>query len=100
MARLSKQRMSLEVDDLEELLSADEALDHLRVRTWGDSIILYSGERQDRQNHARLTWLGGNTWGLSLPRHAGGWDRLPVTGTLETALEMLRQDFALFLEAY
>ena len=89
-----------ERDHLSDLVGADEQWTHLQVKKWGKSLVLYSGEGEDEQKHARLTHLKGATWGLSLAHHTGRWDRAPFTGSLEELWQMLVNDFAPFLEHY
>jgi len=86
------------VEDLEELLARHEHLSHLRVKKRGDSLTLFSGEQHDLHLHARLTHIGGNHWGLSLPRHNGRWERTPFTGTMRQLIDTLTSDFGFYLE--
>ena len=67
---------------------------------WGDSLILYSGDKRDRQNHARLTCLERDVWGLSFPKHAGGWERVPMAGTIREMLDILDENFGAYLEPF
>jgi len=89
-----------DAERLEELLARHEALDHLRVKKWGSSLIIFSGEGRDQQKHARLTELGRDVWGLSLPRHTGSWERTPFVGSMEELVGALTSDFAFYLEQW
>jgi hypothetical protein len=101
MARhLNEWQMSLEVEELEVFLEPLPHLAHLKVRTWGDSMILYSGDKRDRQNHARLTYLDRDVWGLSFPKHAGGWERIPMAGTIQEMMDTLEGCFGAYLEPF
>lgn len=89
-----------ERDRLSGLVEGKEELAHLKVKKWGKSLILYSGEAEDEQKHARLTHVKGTTWGLSFTHHTGRWERTPFTGTLEELWETLVNNFPAFLEHY
>lgn len=85
-------------EELQELLERYPQFKHLKLRKYGDSLILYSGEEKNRLNHARLTELGHGQWGLSFPHHSGRWDKTPFTGSMEELLSMLVQDFPYYLQ--
>jgi len=89
-----------DAEELEEELAKHDGLTHLRVKKRGDSLIIYSGASKDAQNHARLTYLGGDDWGLSFPKHTGRWERTPFTGTKEEILDTLVSNFRCYLEIY
>ena len=89
-----------DAEDLEEELEKHDGLTHLRVKKRGDSLIIYSGAAKDAQNHARLTYLGGDDWGLSFPKHTGRWERTPFIGTMDEILDTLVSDFRCYLEIY
>jgi hypothetical protein len=84
-------------DDLAALLRRYDGLDHLRVKKYGDSLILLSGKGRNEQKHAKLTSLGRQQWGLSLPRHTGRWERTPYVGTMDAVLDALINDLGFYL---
>lgn len=43
---------------------------------------------------ARLSALPAGRYGLSLMWHSGRWERLPVVGTLDEVVQILRPDYA------
>ncbi|MBM4354335.1 MAG: hypothetical protein FJ109_11165 [Deltaproteobacteria bacterium] len=88
------------VFDLRDLLEDFKEFARLRVKKRADSLILYSGVGEDEQKHARLTWLGAKTWGLSFPRHTGTWEPTPFTGSLGELVGILTRDFPAFLTHY
>ncbi len=93
--------MSVEPEDLETVsdhFRRKGGLDHLRVRKWGKSIVIYSGDDSTRDNHARVTLIGPDTWGLSLAHHTGRWERTPFVGELDELLDTLTSNFGAFLE--
>lgn len=93
--------MKLEPEDAEELeekLHEHDELTHLCVKVRGDKLVIYSGDANDPQKHARLTDIGRGIWGLSLPRHTGRWEPTPFTGTIEEILDTLVSNFSFYLE--
>ena len=74
---------------LERKLHSRPDLKHLRVRRRGKTLTLYSDTPYGLDDHVRLTSLGASSWGLSLPRHTGRWDRTPFVGTMDDVLATL-----------
>lgn len=64
---------------LEQWLQRDKALRHLHVKRRGTSLTFHN----DDVEHARLTLVGRDVWGLSLPRHTGRWEKTPFLGALD-----------------
>ena len=87
-----------DAEDLEEQLHKYDGLSHLRVKTWGESLIVYSGDSNAPQKHAKLNHLGRDVWNLSLPRHTGRWETTPFVGSLEEIRETLISNFGFYLE--
>lgn len=85
------------IEELEEKLRKHNGLSHLRVTKRGDSLSILSGETGDTMKHARLTYLGSNEWGLSLPTHTGRWEPTPFTGTMDDILDTLTNNFGFYL---
>lgn len=79
------------VSHLERLLAAHEGLGHLAVKRRGRTLTLTSEDAYGPTRHAKLDWLGAQLWGLSLPTHAGRWEKTPFTGTLDELLQTLTQ---------
>ena len=63
---------------------------HLHVRRAKDHIVIEQPGPPDDPNDClpvlRLTPIGGFHFGLSLYRHTGRWEKLPVSGPLATVL--------------
>jgi hypothetical protein len=63
---------------------------HLVVRWHGEHMVIeHPGppdDPEDRDAVLRLTPLGGFNFGLSLRRHTGRWEKLPVSGLLAGVL--------------
>ena len=74
---------------LERRVHADAALGHLRLRRRGSTITLYSEMAEEPVDHARLTFVSHDVWGLSLPRYNGRWEKTPFAGSLDDAFDTL-----------
>jgi hypothetical protein len=65
------------------------------VRVHGDHLILGRQEplgldgQLENDDRVRLTRLSGATYGLSVKRHTGRWERTPFAGTLEEMVEVI-----------
>jgi hypothetical protein len=79
------------VAQLQRRLAAYQGLEHLHVRSRGKDLIIYSDSPDGQVNHAKLTALGRQEWGLSLPRHTGRWERTPFVGTVDELVLTLTQ---------
>lgn len=82
---------------IQGFLDRKGGLGHIRLRTWGKSIVLYSGQDPDRDEHARLTSASPRIWQLSLPKYNGGWERTPFAGGLDDVLAVLVDQFGFWL---
>ena len=89
-----------DVAQLKSLLAQRKGLGHLRIRKRGDSLILYSGPRDDEVRHGRLTALGTKAWGLSLPHHTGRWARTPFVGPMNSVVDILIDTLGFYLEPF
>lgn len=74
---------------LTRLLGKDEMTAGLSVITHGDHFILRRGEAIEQGadpvniDLVRLTRLSGATYGLSVRRHNGRWERTPFSGSIK-----------------
>ncbi len=87
------------VHRLQVLPDRHEGLDHIWIRPWGKSLVLCSGDKDDRWDRARFTELGRNVWMLSFPKRTSGWEKTPFIGSLEEVAETLVTNFGWQLEA-
>jgi len=80
---------------LKGLLEAHEPTAGLYVRVHGDHLILGRREPIDPNgpleddDRVRLTRLSTSTYGLSVKRHTGRWERTPFSGTLEEIVDII-----------
>lgn len=82
---------------VEEIIRAQDGLDHLRVERRGKSITLVSYPESVRVPHARLTHIEQRIWGLGLPRANGRWERTPFVGSVNQLMEILLGDLGFHL---
>jgi hypothetical protein len=90
-----KPEMQLAQSRITRLLEGHESTAGLYVRAHGDHLIVGrrepwgpDGELQD-DDRVRLTRLGVSSWGLSVKRHTGRWERTPFCGTLEEMVDTI-----------
>jgi len=80
---------------LEELLSSNPITEGVYVRTWGDHLILGRHEpfgpngELETSDRLRLTSLDRSSFGLSVRRHTGRWEKTPFTGTLDELTDII-----------
>jgi len=87
------------MDRLESLLAKHPEVSHIRVKKHGDSLLLCSGEGDDLYKHARLTKLGRDLWGISMPAN-GRWQKTPFIGPMRETIDILVGDLGPFLRSY
>ena len=74
---------------LSRLLEAHEPTVGMYVRIYGDHLIvgralaLEEEQKKERDDRLRLTRIRSRSWGLSVKRHNGRWERTPFSGDLE-----------------
>jgi hypothetical protein len=73
--------------EAEALLHARGDCAHNRVRARGLHLVIEHGEGDD--GVARLTPLGGQTFGASFRTHTGRWEPMPVSGPLQDVVPEL-----------
>ena len=68
----------------------------MRVRVHGDHLVLGRDEQRDgdgppeRVETVRLTYVGSSTFGLSVKRHTGRWERTPFSGSIAEMVEVMK----------
>ena len=88
-----KPAMQTAQSQLLRLLEAHEVTAGMYVRVHGDNLILGREEplgpdgAEEKVDRVRLTRLRASSYGLSIKRHTGRWERTPFSGTLK---EMVR----------
>jgi len=79
---------------LEELLGSDPLTAGMRVRVHGDHLLVArpledAEDGRDLDDRVRLTRLDKTSWGLSVKRHNGRWERTPFTGSIPELVEVM-----------
>ena len=81
---------------LEELLSSHPLTEGMYVRAWGDHLIMGRQEpfgpdgEMEADDRLRMTALNRSSFGLSVRRHTGRWEKTPFTGTLDELVDVIR----------
>jgi len=90
-----KMAMRAAESKLKGLLDAHDQTAGLYVRVHGDHLILGrrepigpSGEMEN-DDRVRLTRLLADTYGLSVKRHTGRWERTPFSGSMEEMVDTI-----------
>jgi len=80
---------------LKGLLKAHAPTAGMYVRVHGDHLILGRQEpigpngQLGNDDRVRLTQLTASSYGLSIKRHTGRWERTPFAGTLEQMVDII-----------
>ena len=78
---------------LGELLKQHSVTSGMTLRVHGDHLILGRPDGVASKPHdddrVRLTWLSDTTFGLSVKRHTGRWERTPFSGPLNEMVETI-----------
>ena len=87
--------MRLAESKLKELLESHQPTAGMYVRVHGDHLILGRQEpmgpdnQPENNDRLRLTQLSASSYGLSVKRHTGRWERTPFIGTLEEMIDII-----------
>ena len=90
-----KPEMRFAQSKLTRLLEAHEQTAGLYVRVHGENLILGRREplgpdgEMENDDRVRLTRLSASTYGLSVKRHTGRWERTPFSGSMEEMVETI-----------
>jgi len=90
-----KTAMGTAESKLKSLLQAHEPTAGLYVRVHGDHLILGRHEpigpngEIEKDDRVRLTRLSASTYGLSVKRHTGRWERTPFSGSMEDMVDTI-----------
>lgn len=77
---------------LAQMIATNESTAGMAIRVQGQSLILAreeeaaSGEMVP-DDRVRLTNLSPTTWGLSVKRHTGRWEKTPFSGSMKEILD-------------
>ncbi len=80
---------------LQDLLEQHELTAGMYVRIHGDHLILGRAEsipgtpEKENLDRVRLTRLSASTYGLSVRRHTGRWERTPFSGSMKHMVDTI-----------
>jgi hypothetical protein len=83
-------------DRLSRLLEAGETTRGMYVRVYGKHLIVGREEpfgphgELEKSDRVRLTRLHPSTYGLSVKRHTGRWEKTPFSGSMENLVEVMQ----------
>jgi hypothetical protein len=89
-------QMSTAQEALVTLLEQSELTLGMLVRVHGDHLILGRDQQlepdgpPERIETIRFTHVGSSTFGLSVKRHTGRWERTPFSGSIPEMVEVMR----------
>jgi hypothetical protein len=81
--------------ELKRLLEDHQPTAGMYVRVHGDHLILGRQEpvgpngQLENDDRVRLTQLSASSYGLSVKRHTGRWERTPFAGTLDEMMDII-----------
>jgi hypothetical protein len=90
-----KQGMRIAQSELMSLLEAHELTAGMYVRVHGDNLIigrcdLIGQDSEPKQDdRIRLTRLNASTYGLSVRRHTGRWEKTPFSGGMKDMVDTI-----------
>ena len=90
-----KTEMRIAESKLRGLLDAHEPTTDLYVRVHGNHLIIGrrepigSSDQMENDDRVRLTRLSASTYGLSVKRHTGRWERTPFSGNMEEMVDTI-----------
>ena len=89
--------MQIAHSQLEKLLEAQERTSGMVVRIHGTHLIIGRREplvgpdgKLGDDDRVRLTRLNASSYGLSVKRHTGRWERTPFSGTIKEMVEAIQ----------
>jgi hypothetical protein len=83
-------------DRLSQLLEAEPTTRGMYIRVYGKNLILGREEpfgpngELEKSDRVRLTRLNTSTWGLSVKRHTGRWEKTPFSGSIQDMVEVIQ----------
>ena len=90
-----KTEMRIAESKLRGLLDTHKATADLYVRVHSDHLILgrrepiASSDQMEDDDRVRVTRLSVSTYGLSVKRHTGRWERTPFSGNMDEIVDTI-----------
>ncbi len=91
---------------LQDLLEQHELTAGMYVRVHGDHLIVGRAENipdtseTENLDRVRLTRMSASTFGLSVRRHTGRWERTPFSGNMKEMVETILSVMQHLVSAY
>ena len=88
--------MAAAQETLSRLLQGEQTTRGLYVRVWGKHLIVGREEpwgpdgELGKSDRVRLTRLNASTYGLSVKRHTGRWEKTPFFGSMQDMVEVMQ----------
>ena len=94
MIATMKAAMQTAQQQLTKLLEQHELTAGMYVRVHGDHLIMGRTEPGSRtassdDDRVRLTRMGSTSYGLSVKRHTGRWERTPFSGSMKEMVDTI-----------
>ncbi len=70
-----------------------QGCNHVRVRRYGDLLVIESGPKNDAIKHARMRRVSVHYWTLEMATHTGQWQQTGLRGLLDEINKSLFHDF-------
>jgi len=87
-----------EASKLQELMSDHLGHDEVKVRPYGQHLVLEAVCGDTSEPVVRLTRLEQSRYGLSFRQHTGRWEPVPLAGTLEEVADGAAHLFAAYFD--
>jgi hypothetical protein len=78
-------------DRLVGLLEKHELTAGLSVRVHGNHLIVGRNAGDEPDDRVRLTRISAQSFGLSVKRHTGRWEKTPFSGTMPEMVKTIRE---------
>jgi hypothetical protein len=78
-----KQTMETARQQLLELIEQHQVTAGMCIRVRGQDLVLSREDNRDLEDRIKFTRLSTNSYGVSVKRHTGRWQRTPFSGPLE-----------------
>ena len=84
---------------VERKFGEHEGLAHLKTRTRGKTLTVYSEDEHGELLHVRFKRVRNSTWTVDFPTHRGTWERTPFEGTIDDLVRQVIEQFGWTLAA-
>jgi hypothetical protein len=89
-----REQMQAAQTKLEALLEQSEITAGMYIRVHGDHLIVgrwHTGPqgKKEKDDRVRLTRLSSQSYGLSVKRHTGRWERTPFRGSMRDMVDAI-----------